>query len=366
MTLQPRDDGVTLQVNVAPSDLPHAAMTLPHHLRRWSAQVDEVIYTLDLGKSAGPRGTHFDEYKPGMVRLTESLAQSSPRHRLVEVDYSDAAVNQVGNDFFGGAKPPRKDCFGAPFYAYFYGLAAVETRYVLHMDCDILFGGGSALWLTEAIELLGSRPDVLFVSPHAGPPSPDGRISRRVRRAQRRTQMFGSEPVLEDEGTRTYRLRHVSTRLFLADMTRFRRAMPLTIMDAPPWGFGSDLATSPYFPAETVLSRAMHEGEWLRIDLLGAAPGMWWLHPAQRGSAFTGNLPRLIDAIENGAVPSGQEGRYELLDDWLDAVGPARLERPRDPGTVRRVVATAARAPGARAVRTAVRRARWRCRHRHR
>jgi hypothetical protein len=51
-------------------------------------------------------------------------------------------------------RPPAKDCFGAPFFAYFYGLATVETRYVLHVDCDLLFGGGSSMWITEAIDLL--------------------------------------------------------------------------------------------------------------------------------------------------------------------------------------------------------------------
>lgn len=89
MTTRPANRGVTLQVNVAPSDLPDASETLGHQLRRWSGQVDEVLYTLDLRKSAGPRGAHFDEYKPGMLRLIEDLANSCPRRRLVEVDYSE-------------------------------------------------------------------------------------------------------------------------------------------------------------------------------------------------------------------------------------------------------------------------------------
>jgi hypothetical protein len=333
-------------------------------LRRWSAQVDEVLYTLDLRKSAGPRGAHFDEYKPGMLRLLEDLASRSSRRRLVEVDYSEPAIEMVAEQFFGSVRPPTKDCFGAPFFAYFYGLATVETRYVLHLDCDVLFGGGSSMWISEAIDLLTERPDVLFVSPLAGPPTPTGRIPSHMWRAQRRTQAFGSEPVLEDRQTRTYRLRHVSSRVFFTDMDRLRGTTPLPVMDAPPWSFGTDLATTPYLPAETVLSRTMHEGRWLRVDYLGKAPGMWFLHPAQRGPGFSANLPNLVKAIEQDNVPERQRGSFELRDDWLDAVGPARFVPPREPVTARRVLGAAARVSGAGAVRKAIWRARWNRDHR--
>jgi hypothetical protein len=315
---------------------------------------------MDLHRSAGPRGEHFDERKPGMQRLVESLGRGSDAQNVLEVDYSDEAMSRVGSMFFGGAVPPVKDCFGAPFYAYFYGLATVKTRYVLHLDCDMLFGGGSDVWLREAMELLDSRPELLFVCPLAGPPTLDARIPRRIRRAQLHTQEFGSEPVLECRAPRTYRLRHVSSRVFFADLDRLRGAGPLTIMDAPPWTYGSDLATTPFLPAETVLSRVMHDGGWSRLDYLGKDPGMWFLHPPQRGPAFIANLSNVIAAIETDNVPPGQRGSYELLDDWIDAVGPGRFERPSDPLTVRRAAKVAARATGLLALRSAIWRAGWR------
>ena len=39
---------VTLQVNVAPVDLPHATEILPHQLRQWGGQVQEILFTFDL------------------------------------------------------------------------------------------------------------------------------------------------------------------------------------------------------------------------------------------------------------------------------------------------------------------------------
>lgn len=351
-------DGVTLQVNVAPSDLPFASVTLRHHLRQWRRQVVRVIYTLDLRKSAGPRGDGFEERRPGMIRLLDDLARHEDGACVSEVDYSEPAVRRVASMFFGGAAPPTKDCFGAPFYAYFFGLAMVPTRYVLHMDCDILFGGGSSTWLSEALELIASRPDVLFVCPLAGPPTADAHIPRRVLRAQQRTQALGSKPLLERQAPRTYRLRHVSSRVFLADLVHLQEIGPLTTLDAPPWIYGADPNAIPVLPAETVLSEAMRDQNRARLDFLGTGDGMWFLHPGQRGEAFAANLPNLIAAIESGEIPASQRGSYELADEWLSAVGPMRFERPKP--RLRDAAKWLARATGVLGLRERVRRIRWR------
>jgi hypothetical protein len=351
---------VTLQVNVAPIDLPHADATLRHHLRRWGFQVAQVIYTLDLSKSPGPRGADFEERRPAMELLIDELAATSPAARAVSVDYAGDAVRRVGEMFFAGATPPAKDCYGAPFYGYFYGLAEVQTRYVLHMDCDMLFGGGSQTWIAEAIELLGARPDVLFVAPLGGPPAADARVSRRVRRRQRHAQGFGSVPVLEARDPRRYRLAHVGTRVFFADLDRLRSAGPFSVLEAPPWSFGSNLATTPFLPAETTLSEAMSRDDWLRLDYLGRDPGVWTLHPGQRGPGFAANLPNVIAALERGAVPEYQRGSSALRSEWLDALGPQRVEQPKRPVGARGLVKATARATGVVWLRNAVWREVWR------
>jgi hypothetical protein len=358
------DRQVTLQVNVAPGDLPHAGHTLAHHLRRWESQVAGVIYTLDLRQSAGPRGAHFNEYRPGMMELLGTLVGAAPeRRRLLEVDYGAAAAHQVADAFFGAARVPSKDCFGAPFYPYFFGLLSVPTRYVLHMDCDMLFGGGARTWLNEAVAMLESRPETLFISPLAGPPGRTPRIPREVRRSQRRTQRFGSLPVLEDEAHRTYRLRHVSSRIFVADLERLRAVSPVPILEAPPWTFGSDLATTPYLPAEISLSGLMRQRGLVRLDRLGTGPGMWFVHPGQRGPEFTSNLPNLIAALERNDFPVEQSGRFELSDEWLDAVGPSRYRRPR-PSAAQRARSCVGTATGARRLRKLIWQAQWALRDR--
>jgi hypothetical protein len=48
---------------------------------------------------------------------------------------------------------------GGPFHAYVYGLLKAEADYVVHMDSDMLFGGGSQKWLDEAIGWLEKSAD---------------------------------------------------------------------------------------------------------------------------------------------------------------------------------------------------------------
>jgi hypothetical protein len=291
-----------------------------------------------------------------MQQLIDTLAARSPAYHLSTIDYGHAAVKRVANLFFGGAAPPFKDFVGAPFFGYFFGLASVETDYVLHLDCDMLFGGGSDVWLRDAIDLLKERPDALFVCPLAGPPTADGRLARSVRRGQARTQEFGSEPHLEGRSPLTYRLHHVSSRIFFTDLRRIREAAPLPVVPVRPWSYGSEAAFSPFLPAETCLSGAMKARGLVRLDYLGRDPGMWFLHPSQRGPAFVANLPRVIAELEAGHAREVQRGRGELTDGWLNAAGPERYVRERPPPTAKRV----ARALGAVRVRDAARRLRWR------
>ena len=55
-----------------------------------------------------------------------------------------------------------------------------------------------------------------------------------------------------------------------------------------------------------------------RVDFLGAAPGMWSLHPPYRSEEFYREPPRLIERIESGEVPEAQRGDYELNDSMFD------------------------------------------------
>ena len=298
---------LTLQINLAPTDLPHARWILPHQLRCWLDQADEVVLTVDLHRSRNRYGAAWEERLPGLRTLLDECCRRPPSVRTHDVDYSPEARAMVADRFFGGAAVPAKDRMGAPFYAYFAGLAETTTRYVLHMDSDMLYGGGSQTWAAEARALMEARPDVLACNPLPGPPTADGSL---------RSQSLEREAL----STLGFHADQLSTRLFIIDMERLVSLAPLPLL-RPDRGHTllARLEGLPaYQPAEASLTRAMARGGMKRIDFLGAAPGMWALHPPFRSALFYERLPELIRSVEEGQVPEEQRGRHDMGDSMVD------------------------------------------------
>ena len=298
---------VTLQISLAPTDLPHAIHLVPHQLRQWASQVDEVLFVVDLHRSSGKFAEGWHERLPGLRALVTELCATYPHARSVDVDYRPETRAAVENIHFDGRPIPVKDHRGAPFYAYFYGLMAASSEFVYHLDSDMLFGGGSPTWVGQALKILQSRSDVLACNPLPGPPTPDGTL---------RSQLLRSE--IQDAPA--FRSGALSTRLFLLDR---RRVRDLSV--SPPTPRKALAAriegNPPFLTAEGVISNVMATAGLLRLDFLGENPGMWSLHPPYRSRLFYERLPSIIEQVERGEVPDGQRGCHDIEDcmiDWSD------------------------------------------------
>jgi hypothetical protein len=308
---EPSDVGVTLQINLAPPDVLHAVHVAPHQLRAWGEQVDEVLFTLDTVRpSAGRFAERWNELAPAMNELLGRLEREHRHARIDVVDASPAAVRQVAARFFAGEHIPMKDSRGGPLYAYFYGLHRAENELVLHVDSDMLFGGGSHTWVQEALATIRADESVLLASPLPGPPRADGRLC--------------DQPDARPEpGSRlAFRFHSMSTRVFLLDRAGLRErvgALPL----APPLLLRSRakalINRNPMVAMpEQILTREMRRHRLARVDFLGEAPGMWSLHPPYRSPDFYRALPSLIARVEAGDVPDEQRGHYDFVDELFD------------------------------------------------
>ena len=298
----------TLQINLAPTDLPHLVHTLPHQIRQLGGQVDEILLTLDLHRSHGRYGTAWKERLPGFLAFVQQQSAAHPKIRTHEVDYSRNAAMTISEQFFGGASIPPKDRNGAPFYAYFSGFTNARHDYIFHIDSDLMFGGGSQSWITEANRLMEARPEVMVCVPHPGPPTPDGTL---------RSQTLTPEPFTSV----AFRASHIDTRVAFFDRRRLiSQLAPVPLLQ--PSIFRRCQArlegNFSYLPAETCLSLSMRRAGLLRIDFLGQEPGMWSLHPPYRNGAFYERLPLLIRKIEQGEVPDGQLGHHDMNDSMVD------------------------------------------------
>lgn len=307
---------VVLQINMHPNDARHIVHVLPHQIRMWGGQVDRILVTLDLHRSRAGRyrNNEYDQNLRKITTILQEIGRDSPIE-VAEVDYSPAARDKVARSFFLSADIPDKAWDGGPFYSYFYGLWAAKADYVLHMDSDMLYGGGSQQWIAEATALLEQRPDLLFMAPLSGPPRDDHMLL-----GQR--GWFSGEVRRDASLAGAYRFPTVSTRIFLMGVSLLRERLGMLTLTAPSLTqkLRARIMGNPpqALEAETVLSRNMRAHNLSRIDLLGSGQGMWSLHPPYRSDLFYRELPQLINNIEQGRVPAEQRGRYDVHDSMID------------------------------------------------
>jgi hypothetical protein len=319
-----------LQINMHPFDAAHAALTLPHQLRVWSGQVDRILLSVDTGQVGAGRykGQGFDDAKRRLFGMLDEMQANYPHLHVDVADYGDAARKLVTDTFFSrSADPyPAKAFDGGPFHVYFYGIARANARYVLHMDSDMLFGGGSQTWFDEAIGVMKENPDALCITPFSGPPTLRGDldISRHVgmpgvKNIPAPKKLAGKVPA--------WRFATVSTRIFLMDMQRFSKRVGSLELLRP--DFKRRVRSLAYnqqpisMPAEEVLSDNMMRLGIHRLDYLGAGAGMYSLHPPYRSPEFYDALPSLVERIEKGDIPDGQRGDFDInasMLDWTSAL----------------------------------------------
>jgi hypothetical protein len=321
---------VTLEITVAPVDLPLAEHTLPHQLRQWSDQVTEIQFTLDLHRSRGRYGADAEARRPGLERLLQELCARYEHARVAVVDYGPDARRAVAERFFGGESVPEKHHYGGPVYSYFYGWHAASNDVVFHLDCDLLFGGGSRTWVEEAVQLLRANRDALLVSPFPGPP-PDGGVLPPAALARHQAHLL-RQPRRIGGDLCVYAFPGASTRLFLFDRAAFVEQLgPLPVERPRLRNFARAVAEghTPRELPEITITRLMQDRDLWRFDFLGTPPGMWSLHPAMRSPEFYAALPELIRRVEEGAIPDEQRGDFDVNDsmvDWSSARAAARKQ----------------------------------------
>ncbi len=311
---------VTLQVGLTPGDLEEATHLLPHQLRQWAGQVDEVLCTIDCPPPSMSASGMVPEPPTNLCQFIETLIPAFPNLRWAQVNYSPTALAEVAAVFYGGRPVPLQDHRQRPVYAFLFALMAPSNDLVFHIDSDMLFGGGSQTWIQEAVEILGRYPDVLTCSPLPGPP-----------RADRRLLSQRDEPVHEPHPSPAYRFPTLSTRYFLLDRRKLVQDLSPLRAEWPP--LRPTLRSllnrrRPHDILERVISRAMQRRGLFRVDFLGADPGMWTIHPLIRSARFRGALPELIRRVEAGEVPEAQRGEYDLSEEMLtsaEVVGSGKL-----------------------------------------
>lgn len=298
-----------LQISLSPNDLELAKKLLPHQLKVWHGQVEKVYLVCDTQKSRGRFGDNWVSNYNKMISLLEKTKDEYENIEVLFVDYSK--ITTIGNSFFG-KKAPKKDFRGGPFFSYFYAISQIPSKYILHIDSDIFFGGQSQNWFKEAVTILNQNDQILYVSPLPGPPREDGLLLN-----QKYKPFFGA-------GDKAYAFNTMSTRIFLIDKIRLYKYLPLPLKKVKGRKLLKALADrNPYYDLpENLLTQHMVQNNLIRVDFLGKEKGMWTLHPPYKTGTFYENILSLINRIDKCDIPDSQKGFYDIHDsmiDWSDA-----------------------------------------------
>jgi hypothetical protein len=304
----------TLQVTLAPLDVRFARHTLGHLVRTWGPQVDEVLFVVDQRESPFRARTEQTDVRRARAELDTVIAElAHPGLRVIEVDRSRTARQRTAARF-GARRLPESDFRGRPYYTYLYGLAEARGARVLHVDSDMLFGGGSPTWVAEAGEWFARDETLVACSPLPGPPTPDGSLR-------------GQEGYPFDvRGDRAYRFEGLSTRVFFADMARFEGRLGTLAGKRIPTlrsvvGSARRRQVN-WMTLEERVTLAMRQTGSGRLDFLGGGAGMYSLHPISRSEAFYEHLGALVALLEAGATPTTEQlGHYDLDDSMIALAG---------------------------------------------
>jgi hypothetical protein len=296
---------VTLQINLAPGDYYHAVPMLDHHIEIFEGQTDEILLTFDFNP-ARQRDAHKAERESALLHdHISSLQKRHPKIVLRNVDYNASVVSNVLGYFFTN-RAELYDFRGAPIYAYLSGLHSAKNDLVFHIDSDMFFGGFSANWISEAIELLQADSEILTVSPLPGPPHPD-----RILLGQDEHFAYQHMPY-------AFKFNSMSTRVFFMD----RRLLARKLRSSKPQLRHRLFALYERFPQsdtlERIISAFMQSSHKYRVDFLGTGGGLYSLHPLYRSEAFYRSIPDALRRLKGGDIPDDQIGRCDISDSFLD------------------------------------------------
>jgi len=305
----------TLQINLSPSDFKHAHLLLPHQLKQWNKQFDEILITLDMKRSYGKFGADWEEGREYIFKIIENCYKNYSNLKLIEVDYSNSERKKVSSYFFNNVYVPDKDYRGGPYYSYFYGLYKAKNNYILHIDSDILFGGGSNTWVQEAIKKLENSQKLISCSPLPGPPCVKEKLKSQ-------------KAIINNGESYSFIFNYFSTRIFFIDRKRFvNKLSKLRPKYSNIRGILKGLITKNgiYEVPEDTITKLMKKNNLIRDDFLGNGKGMWSLHPPYRSELFYEQLQTIITNIENGFIPEEQKGDHDINDSMIDWTS-ARIE----------------------------------------
>jgi hypothetical protein len=309
----PHATACSLWITIARTDVPFMMHTIPHIVRTCNYPFTERVLAVDTAPLSGDK-----PLRPGAGTLEELRANCSQlltagvMDRMVDIDYSPERIRAVYGKHLGNARiKTAHNWKGYPVYGSMWCIEESKTEYFVHFDSDmLLYQQKDWNWITKGVEILQSRPEILYVRPQAGP-------------QEAGTNLYDERYEVAKDLGGYYVLGGFGSRCFLVDKRRFEKMLPMRARWAQKQGRFKDILPRKIVEAlygltgeglleswEIMVGDAMKRTGLLRADT--ADNKAWTLHPRDHGAEFIRKLPDIIRRVEEGNYPSGQAGRYDL------------------------------------------------------
>ena len=297
-------------------------------------QVRHLVSQLEGPRAFAERILAIDSRQDGFLRQHTHGSLSDLRreaHRLENAGWLDRIVKSPGDSgaaaainrrWFGVPSAYAHAATGAPVASTLAGFEACETRYVLHVDADVMVArmDRGHDYLAEMLAVLNGEPGALTVALNIA--------------------MEQDRPYTDRGGCGAWR---TEARAGMIDLARLRDARPL-----PNWTEGDRLA----LPWHRALDRAIEEGAGQSFR--GGDRRTFHVHPPNTRKNDIAEWFAVLDRIEHGAVPRVQTGRADWTGGIAKWMGPRRREpfvfvvsgRNVPPGRFRRCLESMARQKG--------------------
>lgn len=310
---------VTLQINTAPVDYPFLPAILNHQLKFFGKNCREILLTIETRQSKKTRwkSNEWDENLGKIYNLVKQLQVEYPNLKANPIDYSDETRKKVSGYFLKNTSKliPFKDFRGGPYYSYYYGIYSASSKYVFHMDCDMMYHGNGESWLQKAVEIAEEDPKALLIAPLIGPPVKEGKKMPIVHKKR-------YNPISDYSTAKNgYIYKDMSTRMFFVEKDRLKNFCPITYPNFDQIVKSWIRKTPPYHTPERSISESMQKAGLYRVDFLGEKEGLWSIHPQiSRDPHFAKMIDHIIEKIEEGFFTEEQRGWHDFSNSFYAAL----------------------------------------------
>ena len=290
----------------ARSDAKFIENTLPYLIKLLEKASCKITLILDTRNPSGVLGSTLSQSNMDEITSKIENIRSKLNFEFLSTSYDLKSIHSKNRLQFN--YPYREThCFrGYPIYGSFKQFLDTDSKYILHLDCDMIFYEDPAFsWVQEGIRIMEENEDVLCILPRGGPPTKDGSLHQ------------GTTPYEVDGKRGLYLFKNFTSRHYLIHRERFLSLLPLK----PLWLSWREPIKSRLFGNgkmlcwETMVERAIEKSGMWRADLI--TDKAWSLHPGDRSEEFFQLLPQIIDSVNRNEFPEEQRGHFDLrLSNW--------------------------------------------------